>query len=80
MMAPEMKKLLREGPEMENKKGIQALDDSVLDSVTGGIETIADTQDVSDEIRLNLFGGEDKSGLVVQRSTLEKLIDLLWKR
>ena len=65
---------------MENKKGIQALDDSVLDSVTGGIETIADTQDVSDEIRLNLFGGEDKSGLVVQRSTLEKLIDLLWKR
>ena len=80
MMAPEMKKLLREGPEMENKKGIQALDDSVLDSVTGGIETIANTQDVSDEIRLNLFGGEDKSGLVVQRSTLEKLIDLLWKR
>ena len=65
---------------MENKKGIQALDDSVLDSVTGGIETIADTQDVSDEIRLNLFGGEDKSSLVVQRSTLEKLIDLLWKR
>ena len=42
---------------MEKSKGFQPLDDSALDAVTGGVEPIAaDTKDVSDEVRLNLFG------------------------
>ena len=65
---------------MDKEKGFYALDDSVLDAVTGGVEPIAaDTKDVSDEVRLNLFGNEN-TGIAVQRSTLEKVIGFLWNR
>ena len=60
---------------MENKKGIQALDDSVLDSVTGGLELrTADAKDASDTVRHNLFGNDNNQDF------LEKVIGILWDR
>ena len=59
---------------MENIKGLQALDDSVLDSVAGGVELrTADKKDVSEPVRQNLFEN-DNSDL------LTRVIGLLWDR
>lgn len=63
---------------MEDKRKIEALDDSVLDDVSGGAARLSDTQ-VDDEIRLNIFGNEAESDIVLNKNHLQSLVKLFWR-
>ncbi|MBR4473356.1 MAG: hypothetical protein IKS55_06920 [Oscillospiraceae bacterium] len=64
---------------MTKERKLQALDDSVLDAVTGGVEQIASDLQSNDEIRVNIFGNEPDSGVVLHKSRIGQLIKLFWR-
>ena len=61
---------------MDKERKLQALDESVLDTVSGGTEQACADAQVSDEIRLNLFGKEE-SAVVLRKSYLQTLMKLI---
>jgi hypothetical protein len=63
---------------MDKEKGFYALDDSVLEAVTGGVGNTNEVRPVSEEVRVNLFGQGADSGVTVQRSSLDKILKLIW--
>lgn len=65
---------------MEKERNLQALDDSELDAVNGGVAFFSEVQGSPDELRLNVFGQGNDSGPTVQKSTLEKVVQLIWNR
>lgn len=63
---------------MEKERDFQALDDSVLDSVTGGLGGSGEIKPVNEEVRVNLFGSDADSGVTVQKSGLDKVLKFIW--
>ena len=63
---------------MEKERDFQALDDSVLDSVTGGVGGGSEVKPVNEEVRVSLFGNDADSGVTVQKSGLDKVLKFIW--
>jgi len=63
---------------MDKEKKLQSLDDSALDAVNGGSGLFSSDTQANDEIRLNLFGDEEKdSGVLLHKSHLDALVKLI---
>ena len=62
---------------MEKERKLQALDDSELDAVNGGISIISAVKGIADEVRL---GQEDPSGQAAQKNALQTVLKMIWDR
>ncbi len=65
---------------MEEERKLQALDDSELDAVSGGISIISAVKSIADEVRLGQSGQEDLSGQTAQKSALQTVLKMIWDR
>ena len=65
---------------MEEERKLQALDDSELDAVNGGISIISAVKGITDEVRLGQSGQEDLSGQTAQKSALQAVLKMIWDR